>query len=125
MLGGGVVHDDVHHDADVACMGGGQERLEVGHGAVGGINIQVVGDVVAVVHLRGDVDRGQPEGVDAEGLEVVEAGHDPLEITGAASTAVLKALGVDLVNHGALPPGCLFHGWVAHRLKRGWSEQAK
>jgi len=79
-------------------MGGGQQGLEVGHGAVGRINIQVVGDVVAVVHLGGDVDRGQPEGIDVQRLEIVEAGHDPLEITGATGAGILKAFGVDMVG---------------------------
>ena len=114
-----MVDHYVHHYADVAPVGGRQQGLEIGHGAVGRVYGQVVGDVVAVVHLGGDVDGGQPEGVDAEGLEVVEAGHDPLEITGATGAGVLKALGVDLVNHGALPPGCLCHGWIAHWLKLG------
>ena len=117
VLGGGVIHHDIHHDADAARMGGAQQGLEIAHGAVGGIYVEVIGDVVAVVHLGGDVDRGQPEGIDAEGLEVVEAGHDPLEITGATGAGILKAFGVDLVNHGALPPGCLCHGWFAHWLK--------
>ncbi|MNG21468.1 hypothetical protein D3C84_1058330 [compost metagenome] len=63
VLGGGVVNHYVHHDADAALVGRRQQRLEIGHGAVGGIDGQVVGDVVAVVHLGGDVDRGQPEGI--------------------------------------------------------------
>ncbi|MNX71140.1 hypothetical protein D3C86_1024430 [compost metagenome] len=65
VLGGGVVDHYVHHYADVAPVGGRQQRLEIGHGAVGRVYGQVVGDVVAVVHLGGDVDRGQPEGIDA------------------------------------------------------------
>ena len=65
VLGGGVVDHYVHHDADVAPVGGRQQGLEIAHGAVGRVYGQVVGDVVAVVHLGGDVDRGQPEGIDA------------------------------------------------------------
>ncbi len=110
VLGGGVVHYYIHHDADVARVGGSQQRLEICHGAVGGVDGKVVGNVVAVVHLRGYVDRGQPEGIDPQGFEIVEAGHDPLEVAGATGSGILKALGVNLVNHGTLPPGCLAHG---------------
>ena len=54
-------------------LGGGEQAVEVGEGAVLGVDGGVVGDVVAEVDLGRGVHGGEPDGVDAEGLEVVEA----------------------------------------------------
>ncbi len=110
VLVGGVVEDHVEDDADFALAGFGDEVVEVGEGSVLGIDGFVVGDVVAEVDLRRGVHGGDPDGVDAEGLEVVEALGDAVEVADAVSVGVLKAAGVDLVDYGVLPPGGV-DGW--------------
>ena len=93
-----------------ALAGFGDEAVEVGEGAVLGVDGFVVGDVVAEVDLRGGVHGGDPDGVDAEGLEVVEALGDAVEVADAVAVGVLEAAGVDLVDDGVLPPGGV-DGW--------------
>ncbi len=111
LLVGGVVEDVVHDDADVAALGFRGHVLEVGHGAVLRIDGCVVGDVVAEVDLGRGVHGGDPDGVDAELLDVVEARGDAFDVADAVAVGVLKAAGVDLVDDGVLPPGvgsCVF-----------------
>ena len=77
MLIAGVVDDQLDHDLHVALVGGVEELLEVVEGSVGGVDVDVVGDVVAVV-AQGRGEEGQePEAGDAEVLEVVEADMSP------------------------------------------------
>ena len=72
VLIGGVVDDQLDHDLHVALVGGVEELLEIVQGAVGGIDVDVVGDVVAVVAQGRGKERQEPEAGDAEVLQVVE-----------------------------------------------------
>ena len=72
MLVGGVVDDQLDHHLHAALVGGVEELLEVVDGAVGRVDVDVVGDVVAVVAQRRGEERQQPEAGDAEVLQVVQ-----------------------------------------------------
>ena len=65
VLVGGVVDDEVEHYAQVAGMGFFDERLHVLQGAVGAVDVLVVGNVVAHVDLWAVVHGADPDGVDA------------------------------------------------------------
>ena len=123
MLVGGVVGDEVEDDSEVAGVGLMEEFVEIGEGAEDGVDGGVVGDVVAEVgHGRG-VEGADPEGVDAEGDEVVEAGGDAGEIADAVGVCVLKTAGVDLVDDSGLPPLGGGEFAVGHRgWMRGWGK---
>ena len=105
VLGRGVVEHHVHHDADAAPVGGGDQLLEVRHGAVSRIDGAVVRHVIAVVHLRRYVDRRQPDGVDAQLLQIVQPPRHAGQIAVAVAGAVLKTLRINLVDDAVLPPG--------------------
>ena len=68
------------------------KAAEVLHRAVGRIDRAVVGDVVAVVAQRRGVEGQQPDGGDAEVLDVVEPLHQAGEIADAVVVGVLNAL---------------------------------
>ena len=104
VLVGGVVDDVVHDDANVALLRFGDEGVEVRHAAVEGIDRRVVRDVVAVVDARRGIHRRDPDGVDAEIVEVVEARGDALDVADAVAIGVLKAARIKLVDDGVTPP---------------------
>ena len=52
MLIGGVVHDQLDEDLDLPLVRGVDEGREVGERAVAGVDVPVVGDVVAIVFQR-------------------------------------------------------------------------
>ena len=87
MLIGGVVDDELDHDLHAALVGGVEELLEVVEGAVAGIDVDVVGDVVAVVAQGRGEEGKQPEAGDAEVLEVVEFGEEAGEVADAVGVA--------------------------------------
>ena len=92
------------------CLRGGDEAVHVGEGAVLGVDGGVVGDVVAEVDLGRGVHGGDPDGVDAEGLEVVEALGDAVEVADAVAVRVLETAGVDFVDDGMVVPGVVGSG---------------
>ncbi len=100
VLVGGVVDHQVEDDLEPLLVRLGQKRVEVGHRAQRGLNGAVVGDVVAVVHLRGGEDRVQPDDVHAQLGQVVEFLADAVEVADAVAVGVAEALGVGLVNDG-------------------------
>ena len=109
----GVVDHEVHHDLDVAVVGRGDHLVEVCERAEQPVDVLVVADVVAVVVHRGGVDRRQPQHVDAEPLQVVQARRYAGDVAHTVAVAVRERAWVDLIDDGALPPvrgarlGCL------------------
>ena len=65
MLVGGVVQHQIHNDADVALARLSNEAIEIGQGAVLRVDVLVVGDVVAEVHLRRRIAGRQPDRIHA------------------------------------------------------------
>src|SRR5580698_6648310 len=108
MLVGGVVDDKIHDDANATLVRFAGENVEVGKGAIHWIDILVVGYIVAEVELRGWTARCDPDGVDAQLMQVVEPGCNPAQVAEAVVVAVGKAARIYLVDDGMLPPGLGF-----------------
>ena len=109
MLVGGVIQHQLNDDADSAVMGRFQKRLEIIERAVVWVDGVVVRDVVAIVAQRGGKERHEPEGVDAQILQVVQLLHQPGKIADAVVIAVAERADVQLINDGVFVPkrlGC-------------------
>ena len=65
MLVGGVVENHVHQNLDAALTCLGEQAAHILQRAEHGLDVLIVGDVVAVVVLRGLEHRGEPDGVHA------------------------------------------------------------
>ena len=105
MLVGAVVWDDVDDDANVQRSSLVDQLLRLGERPEHRVDVAVVGDVVAAVGHRRRVPRREPDRVDPQVAQVGEPGTHSGEITDAVSVAVREAAHVDLVDHGATPPG--------------------
>ncbi len=77
MLIAGVIDDQLDHHLHVALMRRIEKRLEVGQGSIGRIDVDVVGDVVAVVAQRRREERQKPDAGDAELLQIVQLREQP------------------------------------------------
>ena len=109
MLVGRVVDDQVHHDPQAALVRLGEQFVHVLEGAEQRVDVLVIGDVVAVVVLRGPVDRGQPQHVHAKIGQIIKTAGDALQVADAVAVRVLEGTRVDLVDHRVGPP------WVRGR----------
>jgi hypothetical protein len=79
-------------------MGARQKPVEVIERAVFRVDVEVVGDVVAMVFLGRGIERSQPDRVDAKVFDVVESRADAGQIADAIIVRVGKAPDIDLVE---------------------------
>ena len=68
------------------------------------VDVVIVGDVVAVVLARRRVEGQQPDGVDAEILDVVELADQPAKVADAVVVAVEERADVHFIHDGVLVP---------------------
>ena len=99
-----VVRDQVDDDPDAAGMRGREHLIEVGQRAEERVDIAVVGHVVAGVLLGRGHERAQPDGVDAEALQRIEAARHSGKVADPVAVRVRERAGVDLVDDGGAPP---------------------
>ena len=99
-----MVHHQVGDHADAALVGGLDEVAHVVDGAVVGLDLEEVGDVVAAVAQRRLEERQQPDAVHAEPLQVVELLGQAAEVAGPVAVGVEEGARVDLVEDRRLEP---------------------
>lgn len=73
MLITGVIDHQIHHVLHPPLMQTPDQIVMVLHRPIRGVDVAVVGNVVAHVDLRGCEDWAEPDAVDAEGVDVVQA----------------------------------------------------
>ena len=100
----GVVGDPVEDHAQAAPVRLLDERVGVGKRAEGRVDVRVVAYVVAEVRHRRAVEGREPEGVDAQIHEMVEAGGDSGEVAHAVAVRVGEGARIDLVDDAGAPP---------------------
>ena len=85
-------------------VGGLKHLVEVFHGAEVTHDGEVIGNVVAVIHVRRVEHRGEPDDVDTQLSQVGQLLGDTLQVTNTVAVRVVEGTGVHLVHHGFLPP---------------------
>lgn len=113
---GGVVGDDVHHDLEGEAVCLGDHGVEVVEGAQAGVDVTVVGDVVAAVGEFGGVERAEPEGVHAQCAQMRQTPGDALQVTQSVAVGVGEAARVHLVEDRLAPPVGVPGGKVQSRF---------
>ena len=109
MLVGGVIDDQVDDDADAALLAAVGELDEVAERAVARIDVVVVRDVVAVVAAGRGLERHQPDGGDAQALQIVQAAHQAREIADAVAVGIHVGADGQAVDDGVLVPEVVDH----------------
>ena len=104
MLIRGVVDDELGDHPQLSPLGLLHEAAEILHRAEIGIDVAVVGNVVAVVAPRRWIERQQPQRGDAEILEIVQLAGQAGEIADAVVVAVGERLDVKLIDDRVLEP---------------------
>src|SRR5262249_37322232 len=99
-----VVDNQFGNDAQIALMRGVQKRSEILERAENRIDVEVIGNVVAVVSQWGWIERQQPDRGDAEFLQIIQLFHETAKVAHAVAIAVAKGFDVQLVDDGVLVP---------------------
>ena len=104
VLIGGMVDDQVHDDPKAQGVGLLDQFVHIGQGAELGVDIAVIGDIVAVVLAGGAIDWGEPKDAHPQRFDIGELGDDAGDIAHAVAVAVAIAHGIDLIDCLFLPP---------------------
>ena len=75
----------IHDDMDATLFRFGQKLVHVRHGAETGVDIVVVGDVIALIRQRGAVNGRKPDDLHAQLLQVIQFLYDAPEISDAVA----------------------------------------
>src|SRR5690554_160312 len=107
----GVAEDLVDHDFQAAFVGLRNQLVQIGQGAEDGVDISIVGYIVAkILHGRGK-ERRQPDGVYIQAGDVVEFGGYARQIANTVAIGIVKTAWVNLIDYGATPPV-----WISDHL---------
>ncbi|GAA3343585.1 hypothetical protein GCM10020358_43440 [Amorphoplanes nipponensis] len=93
-----MVGHDIDEHPQPELVGPGQQDVEGGQVAEEGVDVGVVADVVAVVGLRGPLERRQPDRRGAEAGDVVQAGGEAGQVADAVAVRVGEGARVDLID---------------------------
>ena len=104
-----VVRDEVEQHAGFPVPRRGDQRVEVLERSQLGVDGAVVGDVVAPVVVRRGERRVEPEPVDPQPLEVIEARHDAPQVADPVAVRVRERTRIDLVENAVAPPRAVSH----------------
>ena len=73
------------------------------------INIEIIGDVVAIIFQRRWIKWQKPDRANTQFLEIIELLDQAPEIADTIRVAVVKSLHVQLINNGVLKPKRVRH----------------
>ena len=99
-----MVRDEIDEDTELEVVRFGNQRIGVGQRAEVGVDVAIVGDVVAAVEQRRGIPRADPDGVDAELGKIRQPRPNAVEIADAIPVRVGERAWVDLVDDCATPP---------------------
>src|SRR5690606_4568000 len=104
MLVGCVRQNLVDHDLETEPMRLGHQRVEIGQRAEHGVDIAIVGDVVAKILHRRVEEGGNPDGVHAEVGDIGQTSGYAPEVAYPIAIRVLEGARIDLIDHRPAPP---------------------
>jgi len=99
-----VVRHKIEDDADLIFPALGNHVIEVGEVSIHGVDVPVVGNVVAEIDLGRGITGSDPDSVNAQFMQVTHFRANAVEVADAVIVAVSKAAGIDSVEHRVLPP---------------------
>ena len=106
-----MIYHQVHNQLHTSFVNPRQQSFKILHSAELIHDIPVVGNIIAIVVIRGFVTGRQPDHINAQFLQIVQLTDDPGQISDPVSVGIHKAAGVDLIYHRLFPP-CSFHSVV-------------
>ena len=104
-----VVDHEIDDHPDAALLGRVGELDEIAERAVGGVDAVVIADVIAVVLAGRGLERHQPNGGDAEPVQVIQAAYQPLEVADPVPIGIHVGADRQAVNHRILVPEVIDH----------------
>ncbi len=100
----GMIDDELCHHPESEAVRLSQHGSKIVECPVLGMNVLVVGDVVAVILEGRGVERHQPDGIDAEVADIPELRCETLKIADTVIVRIQERPDVELIDDGVLVP---------------------
>jgi hypothetical protein len=97
--------DKVQADFNLTPVGFPAESIEIAVGPVTRGDPVIIRYIITGILERRDKTRINPDGVDAQPLEIVQFLYNPRDVTDTVSVGIVIALGINLVKNGLIEPG--------------------
>ena len=85
-------------------MGFSEKLIHVIHRTEPRVNIIVICDVISLICERRDINRAQPDDIDAQIPEIIQFADDALQVTDTVAVAVAEAFRINLICYFFIPP---------------------
>ena len=109
MLVGCMVYDEIHEDIHSEFMGLVQNFFELLQCTVIGMDVSVVGNVISVVCIRRGIDRGEPDRIHTQRVNVFQFVINAVQISYTVSVPVSETADPDLIEGQASKIYVFFH----------------
>src|SRR5690606_11818502 len=104
----------VDDDPDAALLGLVHELDKIPAGTMAGIDAVVVADIVAIVLVRRWLKRSQPDRVDTQRMQIIEATLKPFKVAYAVTVQIHEGFQIEAVNDGVFVPEIFNHRWLSN-----------
>ena len=104
-----MVHHQVDQQPHATLLAAVTEGDEIPQRAIARVDAVVIGDVVAIVAVWRGLKRHQPDGGDAEPLQIIEPAGQPGKITDAVAVGIHEGLDGQAVDDRVLVPEVVDH----------------
>src|SRR5215472_7885437 len=118
-----VVDDEVDEHTYAALLRSMGKFDKIADRAVTRIDAVIIGHVVTVVAMGRDLERHQPDGRDAETMQVVETAHQTLEVADAVAVGIHVGSNRQAIDHRILVPKIVDHGTRPDEIKATGSKR--
>ena len=98
VLIGTVVHNQIHEHPHAHAVGAFQHFLKNVQITEIRVDVFVIGDVVAIIGVRGGIQRAEPDRVGAEAFDVIQFLQHTVQVADAVAVSVAETAWPDLVN---------------------------
>ena len=112
VLVGAVIHHQVHKHPHTHAVGTFQYFLKSFQTAEIRVDVFVIGDIVAIVGVRGGIQRAEPDRIGAEALDVIQFLQHAVQVADTVAVSVTETARPDLVNDHIPIPLCSCHRLV-------------
>ena len=109
MLVRSMVGDEIQNDAKASRVGLRDQSVEIRKIAEDRRNVAIIRNVISEIRHRRRVNRRNPNRIDAETHNMVEALNDSRKIPDSISVGILKRPRINLIDDATLPPLQIFH----------------
>jgi hypothetical protein len=120
----GVIDHEVDQHPDSALFRSVGEFDKITERPIARIHAVIVGNVIAVVAAGRDVEGHQPDGRDAESMQVIQPSHQAGEVADSVTVGIHIGSDGKAVDDRVLVPQVIYHSLFAHELNAEKSSAA-